>query len=114
MADAKYYAPDIETISADALATLQINKLRKQLIYLQENSHFHQDMFKTAGMVPGDIKTLSDLTGLPFTEKSDLRKSQEISPPLGRHAAADMADVVRVHASSGTTGTPSFVRSHRP
>ncbi|WP_420583520.1 phenylacetate--CoA ligase family protein [Ruegeria sp.] len=109
MTDAKYYTPDIETISADSLVALQMEKLQKQLAYLNESSPFHRDVFKAAGMEPGDIKTLSDLSGLPFTEKSDLRKSQELAPPLGRHAAADMADVVRVHASSGTTGTPSYV-----
>jgi len=109
MSDTRFYAPEIETVSADALAALQIEKLRKQLTYLRECSPFHQDMFTAAGMVPDDIKTLDDMAGLPFTEKSDLRKSQELSPPLGRHAAAKMADVVRVHASSGTTGTPSYV-----
>ena len=109
MANSKYYAPDIETISADALAALQTEKLRKQLQYLQENSPFHQNMFKATGCEAGDFKSLDNLSCLPFTEKSHLRESQASCPPLGHHAAADMADVVRVHASSGTTGTPSFV-----
>ena len=104
-----YFAPEIETISSDALAALQLDKLQKQFAYLAEKSHFHQQRFKSAGLEPGDIKSLSDIHGLPFTEKSDLRESQAVSPPLGRHTAADMANVVRIHASSGTTGTPSYV-----
>jgi len=109
MSHPKYFAQDVETMSADATHTMQISKLQTQLGYLEERSLFHQDIFRAVGMEIGDIKSLDDLAKLPFTEKSDLRKSQEICPPLGRHAAADMADVVRVHASSGTTGTPSFV-----
>ncbi len=109
MNDTRFYAPEIETISTDALAALQLEKLREQLAYLNERSPFHQDMFKAVGISPEDIRTLDDMAGLPFTEKSDLRESQELSPPLGQHAAAKMADVVRVHASSGTTGTPSYV-----
>lgn len=109
MSHPKYYAPDVEIMSADAMQAMQLAKLGPQLGYLAERSPFHQDILREAGMEAGDLKSLSDLAKLPFTEKSDLRKSQEICPPLGRHAAADMADVVRVHASSGTTGTPSFV-----
>ena len=61
------------------------------------------------GAEPGDIRTVADLARLPFTEKAELRASQRQYPPLGSHGAAPMADVVRVHASSGTTGTPSFI-----
>ena len=104
-----YFAPEIETISSDALAALQSDKLQKQFAYLAEKSHFHQQRFKSAGLEPGDIKSLSDIHGLPFTEKSDLRESQAVSPPLGLHTAADMSNVVRIHASSGTTGTPSYI-----
>ena len=109
MRDTGCYAPDVETMSADATYAMQIEKLRSQLEYLQDRSSFHRERFQVAGMSPGDISTLEDLAKLPFTEKSDLRESQEICPPLGQHAAADIADVVRVHASSGTTGTPSYV-----
>ena len=109
MKHSRYYVPEIETMSADAIHAMQMKKLREQLIYLSNRSPFHQDMFVAAAMNPDDVSSLDDLAKLPFTEKSDLRKSQEICPPLGRHAAVDMIDVVRVHASSGTTGTPSYV-----
>jgi len=52
---------------------------------------------------------LEDLSKLPFTEKDELRKSQEDHPPLGSHCAVPMDDVIRIHSSSGTTGIPTFV-----
>jgi len=109
MSDSRYFFPQIETMSADALHTMQLHRLGLQLTYLQEHSPFYRDMFRAAGMVPEDIKTLDDFAGSPLTDKSDLSQSQEDPPPLGRHAAAPMHDVLRVHASSGTTGTPSYI-----
>lgn len=105
----KYYSSEIETMSVDAITAMQVEKMATQLRYLAEKSPFHADKLREAGAQPDDIRSLDDLAKLPFTEKSELRQSQEICPPLGRHAAAEMKDVVRVHASSGTTGTPSYV-----
>ncbi|WP_308114921.1 phenylacetate--CoA ligase family protein [Rhodococcus opacus] len=55
------------------------------------------------------MKTVADLAGLPFTEKQELRDSLAATPPLGSHVAADRADIVQIQASSGTTGSPSYV-----
>ena len=104
-----YFDATVETMSADEIASMQIGKLRAQLHYLKANSPFHASKLAEAGAEPDDIRTIADLGGLPFTDKSELRDSQASHPPLGSHAAAPMEDVVRVHASSGTTGTPSFV-----
>ena len=104
-----YFDAAVETMSADEIASMQIGKLRAQLHYLKANSPFHASKLAEAGAEPDDIRTIADLGGLPFTDKSELRDSQASHPPLGSHAAAPMRDVVRVHASSGTTGTPSFV-----
>ena len=104
-----YFDATVETMSADEIASMQIGKLRAQLHYLKANSPFHASKLAEAGAKPDDIRTIADLGGLPFTDKSELRDSQASHPPLGSHAAAPMRDVVRVHASSGTTGTPSFV-----
>ncbi len=109
MTDSEYFSPDIETMSTDAIADMQLKKLTRQLNYLQEAAPFYADRFRRTGLEPGDIRSFSDLARLPFVEKTDLRESQKVAPPLGRHAGADMKDVVRIHASSGTTGTPSFV-----
>lgn len=105
----RYYDSRIETLSADEIASMQLQKLRVQLDYINRNAPFYSDKLRDTGAVPEDIRSFEDLAALPFTEKGELRTSQAEHPPLGAHAAASMRDVVRVHASSGTTGTPSFV-----
>ncbi len=108
-ADDRYFDVGVETMSADAIAAMQLEKLCRQLRYMQKNAPFHAGKLAEAGADPRDIRTFDDLAKLPFTEKSELRQSQAKHPPLGDHAAAAMRNVVRVHASSGTTGTPSYV-----
>ena len=105
----KYWREEIETMPRDRLRALQERKLLKQLRYNLNNSVFYQDKFKSAGLELGDIKGMDDLPKIPFTTKEELRKSQEEMPPLGRHVACPLDKVIRVHSSSGTTGTPSFV-----
>ena len=105
----KYYNEKIETMSADEIVAMQLEKLPDQLDYLNLNAPFYANKLAEAGAHPSEIRSLEDLAKLPFTEKSELRQSQADHPPLGSHAAVTMQDVVRIHASSGTTGTPSFV-----
>ena len=62
-----------------------------------------------SGVDPAAVRTADDLAGLPFTEKQELRDSLAAAPPLGRHVAADLRDMAQVQASSGTTGSPSYV-----
>ena len=93
----------------DKLRSIQQEKFLKQLDYVWEKSPFYQRKFKSHGVERGDIKGLEDLAKLPFTEKDELRKSQEEYPPLGSHCAAPMKDIIRIHSSSGTTGIPTFV-----
>ncbi len=86
--------------------------LRAQLEALPVRSPFYADLFSEHGVAAsalGTLPGLDDLAGLPFTTKQMLRESQVAAPPLGRHAGAAMTDVVRVHASTGTTGRPSWV-----
>jgi phenylacetate-CoA ligase len=79
------------------------------LDYLFARSPFYRDKFAAAGIARKNFRSLKDLERFPFTVKEELRESQQVSPPLGRHMAADMIDVIRLHASTGTTGRPSFV-----
>jgi len=71
---------------------------------LEEKSSFYQQRFKEAGVVAADIHTMADFEKLPFTDKGDLRNSY----PLGLQAVPD-SEVVRIHSSSGTTGTPVII-----
>jgi phenylacetate-CoA ligase len=83
--------------------------LRQQLAALPARSPFYADLFAEHGIRAHAFRSLADLAGFPLTDKQMLRDSQAAAPPLGRHTGADWTDVVRVHASTGTTGTPSWV-----
>ncbi|MGW4828933.1 phenylacetate--CoA ligase family protein [Amycolatopsis japonica] len=94
----------VETLSLATAREVQNERLREQVAYLAARSEFYQAKI---GDDLTKIRTVEDLAGLPFTEKQELRDSLAAAPPLGRHVAAD--DVVQVQASSGTTGSPSYV-----
>src|ERR1700757_4937975 len=98
-----YFDPEIETMKPEDLRPLQETKLARQLDYLVSRSPFYKDKFAAAGVGREDFRSLKDLERFPFTSKEELRETQQASPPLGRHMAADMIDVIRLHASTGTT-----------
>lgn len=93
--------------AADEEAVTEL--LRAQLEGLPSRSPFAAALFAEHGVTPAMFTSLADLRKFPFTTKQMLRDSQAEAPPLGRHAAAGMPDVIRVHASTGTTGKPSWV-----
>jgi phenylacetate-CoA ligase len=94
----------IETASRDALQALQLERLQKSVHAAYECIPHYKKKFAAAGVHPGDLKDLSDIANFPFTTKEDLRQNY----PFGMFAVP-MADIVRVHASSGTTGKPTVV-----
>ena len=99
-----YWDQKNETMSRDELAALQLDKLKSLVTRLYENVPFYKQSFDKIGLSIGDIKSLDDLRYLSFTSKQDLRDNY----PFGMFAVP-MNDVVRVHASSGTTGKPTVV-----
>ena len=109
MAGSEYLDRKIETASRREIERIQERKLQSQLDYLFARSLFYQEKFRRAGQKRKDFRYLQDLAGFPFTTKDELRESQAAAPPLGRHIAADLKEVIRVHSSTGTTGIPSFV-----
>ena len=94
----------IEKASVDELQALQLSRLKWSLNHVHENSALYREKFDSAGVQPHDLISLDDLTRFPFTEKSDLRRFY----PFGAFATP-MTEVVRIHASSGTTGKPTVV-----
>jgi phenylacetate-CoA ligase len=94
----------IEIASRDEIAALQLKRLRSTLKRAYENVPHYRKAFDDAGVHPDDCKTLSDLAKFPFTTKADLRANY----PFGLFAVP-REQVVRVHASSGTTGKPTVV-----
>jgi phenylacetate-CoA ligase len=94
----------IETASLDELNSLQLQRMQWSLQYAYDNVPHYKQSFDAAGVSPADLKQLSDLSKFPFTVKADLRDNY----PFGMFATP-MEQVVRVHASSGTTGKPTVV-----
>jgi len=94
----------IEIASRDEIAALQLNRLKWSLRHAYENVAHYRQSFDAAGVHPDDLKQLSDLSKFPFTGKGDLRQHY----PFGMFAVP-RDKVVRIHASSGTTGKPTVV-----
>jgi phenylacetate-CoA ligase len=101
MADGLDY---IERASTDELRELQLERLRWSLRHAYENVPHYRGAFDAAGVHPDDCRELADLATFPFTAKSDLRDNYPF-----RMFAVPRERVVRVHASSGTTGKPTVV-----
>lgn len=99
----------IESASPIEARAVQDERLREQIDYLAGHSDFYRATFREHGIDPTAVRTVDDLAEVPFTEKQELRDSLAAAPPLGAHVAADAADIVQVQASSGTTGSPSYV-----
>ncbi len=94
----------IEHASRDELQALQLERLRWSLRHAYENVGHYKRSFDAAGVHPGDLRSLQDLGRFPFTTKQDLRDNY----PFGMFAVP-REQVVRIHASSGTTGRPTVV-----
>lgn len=94
----------IETASLDELRALQLERMRSTLHHAYRNSPVYRRKFDETGVHPDDLASLEDLARFPFTTKQDLRDNY----PFGMFAVP-REQVVRVHASSGTTGKPTVV-----
>jgi phenylacetate-CoA ligase len=94
----------IEKAGKDELVALQLARLQQTVRHAYERVPHYQRKFDVAGIHPDDIKALDDLAKFPFTTKDDLRQNY----PFGMFATP-MQEIVRVHASSGTTGKPTVV-----
>ncbi|HEY4082813.1 MAG TPA: phenylacetate--CoA ligase, partial [Burkholderiaceae bacterium] len=106
--DLKSYQPyglePIEKASRDEISALQLKRLRWSLQHAYDNVAPIRAKFDMAGVKPGDLKNHADLSRFPFTAKSDLRDNY----PFGMFAVP-REKIIRIHASSGTTGRPTVV-----
>lgn len=99
-----YWEPENETMSREELQQLQLERLQSTLSRVYMNVPFYRKKFDQAGIDPDEFRSLDDVGKLPFTTKNDLRDSY----PYGLFAVP-LREVVRIHASSGTTGTSTVV-----
>lgn len=97
------WAPE-ETYSREEIQAIQLRKLKQTVAYIYEKVPAYAKKMDEVGIKPADIQTLKDLEKLPFTNKSDFRDNY----PMGLFARP-RKELVRVHASSGTTGKPTIV-----
>lgn len=93
-----------EKLSRDALSALQLKRLRQTLSHAYQHTPHYKRALDAAGVAPADLTSLADLAKFPFTTKADLRAHY----PFG-FFAAPQEEIIRVHASSGTTGKPTVV-----
>jgi len=99
-----YWEPDKECLDREELEQIQIERLQSTLTRVYQHVPFYRKKFNALGLSPEDVGCLADLARLPFTTKADLRENY----PYGLFAVP-MREVVRVHASSGTTGLATVV-----
>lgn len=99
-----FFNPDIETLPLPKLRQLQSERLQKLVEYVYQRVPFYKKQLDAAGVRHGDIRSVHDLHKLPFTKKNDLRDNYPFDL-----FAVPKTEVIRVHASSGTTGKPTVV-----
>jgi phenylacetate-CoA ligase len=97
----QYWDEKFETMSPEEMKKFQIEHLKKTLKWVYEKIPFYKNTFDEKGVKPDDLRTLEDLSKFPFSVKTDLRDNY----PFGL-CAVPLAQLVRIHASSGTTGKP--------
>lgn len=101
---APYHSP-AERLSREQLMQLQAAKLRRMLAEINGRNPFYSRKFEEAGFEPGDLRTLDDLSSLPFTNKRELAEAQE-ADGFACNLTYSLSNYIRLHQTSGTTGRP--------
>jgi phenylacetate-CoA ligase len=99
MEEKRYYQKEIETMPYEEIRRIQSEKLVKQVRNVYDNVKYYRDLMDEKGVKPEDIKSIDDISKLPFVSKSDLREAY----PFGM-LARPLSECVRIHSTSGTTG----------
>ena len=99
-----FFQKELETMSRSKIEEIQLERLKYTVRYCYDRVPFYKKKLDDAGVTPDQIKTLDDIRRIPPTTKADLRDNY----PFGLFAVP-MRDIVRIHASSGTTGKPTVV-----
>ena len=96
-----YFNEKLETLSADEMRAVQEDRLKKIVCYVYDQSKPVKKKIDAEGLIPGDIRSLDDIVKIPFVSKEDLRMSYPMVL-----CCVDKTDIVEMHMSSGSTGTP--------
>ncbi len=111
--DRSFWNPAVEQMPREELRALQLERLKEQIAYNFERSPFFRTKFEQAGAAPGDIRSFGDFSRLPLMTKSEHREAQarslaEDGNPYSQLACAPPEEIVRINATSGTTGAPTL------
>lgn len=104
-----YFNPLFETMAAEDLRRIEEDRFHRQMAYVFERGPFYRRKFEAAGVHPALLRGLEDLPRIPLTGKDELRTSQAEAPPFGEFLCAGRDQLIRIHATSGTTGRPLIV-----
>ena len=112
-ADRELWNPEMETMPREQMAQLQLQRLQLQVRYNFERSPVHRRKFEEAGATPDDIRSFADFTRIPVMTKDEHRRVQEqsleqLGSPTALLGCAPAEEIVRVSATSGTTGMPTL------
>jgi phenylacetate-CoA ligase len=111
--DRRLWNASVELMSRDEMRALQLERLRRQVAYNHDRSPFYRAKFGEAAITPDDVRSFEDFARLPLMTKDELRLAQEESlerygDPYALLACARRDEIVRINATSGTTGTPTL------
>ena len=105
----KFWNPLLETLPREKLAELQVKKFRRIMQWAFDNSKFHRQLYKDAGVTPEDIRTMADIARVPKVEKNMMRSIQKKDPyPYGDMLCVPLESVSAFRQTSGTTGQPVY------
>src|SRR5215813_10745695 len=102
----RYLEPRLERASRAEMTRLQLRRLREQVAHAARHSPFYRRKLRGARVDPARLRSLDDLRRVPFTTKDELKENQAAHPPWGDVLAVPLAEVLRVHLTSATTGRP--------
>lgn len=105
--DSKFWDVRLETLAPQERDAFILAKIQKTMQWAYERSPFYRKRWSSAGLEPGDIRSLADFERVPTISKADLRADQADNPPFGSYLCVDVADVKRIHGTSGTSGRPT-------
>jgi len=104
-----FWNPLLETLPREEIIKLQVKKFKRIMKWAYDHSRFHGQMYRDAGLEPGDIKTMEDIARVPKVEKGMMRGIQKKEPyPYGDMLCVPLEDVTEFRQTSGTTGQPVY------
>jgi phenylacetate-CoA ligase len=105
--ESKYWDAQLETLAPQERDAFVLGKIQKTMQWAYERSPFYRKIWSSAGLEPGDIRSLADFERVPTISKADLRADQAENPPFGSYLCVDISEVKRIHGTSGTSGRPT-------